>query len=502
MRARPFARALAALRARAGRSRLGLPRGYQTGRLDPSAVPPEAGHLPDVGPLARFIAERAGLGQVVRVVHRPGAAPPPLAGGSEACAAADLSRGLPPWPERTLAQSVLVVASALERLADPGPLLRSLADCARRCPYLLVATPDRDRLRGPSDLGPPGTPGRLQEWNLAEFARLLARHGVATEFVGYTADDDSDRRKNALLALLGTEVAFARRKAVKACAIVHAYNEADVVEECLDHLVSEGLEVILVDNWSTDRTYEKALSFSRSSSRIEVHRFPERPTGEYQWRLQLEETVRLAEASDHDWILHNDADEFRHAPFRNVRLAEALAFVSALGYSAVDFTVLDFRYLKDGQPSTGSFRRDLTFFEFGRRPGHFLQVKGWRNQPKGAVDLAASGGHEARFAGRRIFPLKFLLRHYPLRSEEQARRKVLSDRLPRSEAERRERGWHVQYLEFDEERFKGWDKDLLIPYSEESFAADYLVERTSGIGLGGEVERGPPEAGPADPFPA
>jgi len=48
------------------------------------------------------------------------------------------------------------------------------------------------------------------------------------------------------------------------------------------------------------------------------------------------------------------------------------------------------------------YESDLTHFEFGRRQGHFTQIKGWKDY-----------------------------RSYPLRNREQASRKIHQDRLPR-----------------------------------------------------------------------
>ncbi len=36
------------------------------------------------------------------------------------------------------------------------------------------------------------------------------------------------------------------------------YNEEDVIASTLEHLIGQGVGVILVDNWSTDRTIEIA----------------------------------------------------------------------------------------------------------------------------------------------------------------------------------------------------------------------------------------------------
>lgn len=112
---------------------------------------------------------------------------------------------------------------------------------------------------------------------------------------------------------------------------------------------------------------------------------------------------------------------YRFAPRCMWRSVQA----STLSISRCDFRPVDDRFMEDADPEVA-----LPFFEFGRRPGHFVQCKAWR-QPAESVNLRGSGGHEARFEGRRIFPYKFLLKHYPLRNPGQARRKIFTKRQGR-----------------------------------------------------------------------
>jgi hypothetical protein len=77
-----------------------------------------------------------------------------------------------------------------------------------------------------------------------------------------------------------------------------------------------------------------------------------------------------------------------------------------------------------------------------------VQIRCWKKTS--AVDLASSGGHEARFENRRVFPIRFLLRHYPIRGQAHGERKVFVERQPRFAGEERARGWHVQYEKFEE----------------------------------------------------
>lgn len=241
---------------------------------------------------------------------------------------------------------------------------------------------------------------------------------------------------------------------MKVAAIIHVYNERDMIGEVIDHLLGQGVEVHLFDNWSTDGTFE-VLS---QRGDIQLFRFPEAPSNYYDWHHQLRKTSAYAREIDAEWIIHCDADEIRLSPWRDTTLQEAISRVDELGYNAIDFTVLDFRFLKGQGLAEGDYQAQLNFFEFGRRPGHFRQIKGWKNAG-GEVNLADSGGHDATFADRLVFPLKFLLKHYPLRSKAQAERKIGKDRLPRFAHERQLRGWHTHYDAFkDQPEVEGWSR--------------------------------------------
>lgn len=180
--------------------------------------------------------------------------------------------------------------------------------------------------------------------------------------------------------------------------------------------------------------------------------------------------------------MHHDSDEIRAAPWPRVSFRAALYVAERAGFNAIDFTVCDFRpvddrFMEDADPEVA-----LPFFEFGRQSGHFVQCKAWR-QPAGSVNLRASGGHEARFEGRRIFPYKFLLKHYPLRNPGQARRKIFTERQGRFSPREREAGWHIQYDQWQpDDRFL-WDRGALITFDEGETHRNFLVEMISGVGI-------------------
>jgi hypothetical protein len=109
------------------------------------------------------------------------------------------------------------------------------------------------------------------------------------------------------------------------------------------------------------------------------------------------------------------------------------------------------------------------FFEHGTRRGHFQQAMVWL-QGTARVDLATSGGHAAKFAGARDFPYRFLLKHYPIRSQEQGMRKIIQERQHRfSPHERQTLKWHTQYNSVDQTADLTWLPETLNRYERDRF---------------------------------
>ena len=243
------------------------------------------------------------------------------------------------------------------------------------------------------------------------------------------------------------------RSPVRIAAIVAAYNEEDIIGPAVAHLVAQGVSVYLLDDGSTDRTVANAQQ-AAGGGLIGVESLPrvERADGTavYSWSRILERKAQLAATLDAEWFIHQDADEFRESPWPHLSLAESVDLVDRLGWNAIDFEVFNFAPDGDdvapGQDPVGTFRRYHPAEAFDR-----LQIRCWK-KTAAPVDLVATGGHEARFPGRRVFPIRFPMRHYPIRSAGQGERKVFRDRKPRFDPDELARGWHVQYDRFVEGR--------------------------------------------------
>ena len=99
-----------------------------------------------------------------------------------------------------------------------------------------------------------------------------------------------------------------------------------------------------------------------------------------------------------------------------------------------------------------------------------------------------------RWEGRKVFPYKFLLKHYPVRSQRHGDKKILRDRQPRWSPAERAEGWHSQYDHVGAGHSFLRDARALWLF-DEGFNEEFLVERLSGVGAFHPIRR---RAGGAD----
>jgi glycosyltransferase involved in cell wall biosynthesis len=310
--------------------------------------------------------------------------------------------------------------------------------------------------------------------SLPEVLAALQEAGLHVHFVG----DWDDRRTLVLLPHPQPRNGQAP-PGYRALAVMTAFNEADIIDGILDRLAGEGLEVHFIDNWSSDGTLERAEGHRAV---VATERFPRRPPRHYEWKRLLRRVEEIAATAEADWVIHHDADEWRTSPWRGVPMVDALHWVEGAGYNAIDHTVVVHPPTDDGFTPDDDVTRALPYFEFGRRPGHFTQIKAWRPGSM-RVDLASSGGHQAVFAGRRVFPVNFLLRHYPIRSQAHGERKVLVERQSRWSPSERRLGWHNQYDLVDGDTVFVRDPGELNLFVEATFHERFLFERLARIGI-------------------
>lgn len=239
----------------------------------------------------------------------------------------------------------------------------------------------------------------------------------------------------------------------RAVAAIWTLNEEDFIPWTVRHLLAQGIDVHVFDNWSTDRTFELLQGFG---DRIRAERWPARPETCSSLTDRLMYLERYSLESEYDWIIHHDADEIRRTRSGET-LLEFIRKVDRQGFNAIDHA--SETYLpKEGWDGS---QDPETFFDH-RIPGHAdqlcLHIKAWKKQGPQAfaftvddrsgqalgVNLSATGGHQALFLNRNVAPEKLVLKHYPLRTQAHAERK-LAERKRSYSPEELSWGWHLQY---------------------------------------------------------
>lgn len=397
----------------------------------------------------------------------------------------NLETDFPLLTDDIIKNSVIILSDVIEHLVSPEILLKNLARISHISNALLISTPDRDRIYGSNHFGPPSNKCHVREWNIDEFDTMLKKYNFNNFMIGHTINTTFHKNKTTILAITGQLIYSKPKKILKILAIIHAYNEDDIIEQSIIHLLHQGVDVCLVDNHSTDNTYEIALNLQKLyPDRIILRKFGDKDSNSYEWEKQLDATIDIATSTSYDWIIHHDVDEIRFSPFENTTLLEAISFVDEQGYTAINFTAMDFRPTKNHQFAlNNNLQSALIYFEFGKRPGHFLQVKAWKNIKNCAYNLSESGGHDIKFNEKRVFPIKFLLKHYPIRSTEHGSKKVFKERLSRFTEHETNKGWHCQYKTFETDNNFIFDENTLTIFNPENFAQEYFVERISGINI-------------------
>lgn len=233
----------------------------------------------------------------------------------------------------------------------------------------------------------------------------------------------------------------------KVMAIIHCYNEKDIIKTTIEYLLKQELDIYVVDNWSNDGTYEEVETLKNNySDRIFLERFPEDKWAEKNGLFErLQRTEEICKEKIYDWYIHYDADEMRITPWENITLREMIYHADRNGFNIIENTVIDFKLTNFYDENI--FMKD-SYFDFGHKQTHFQQFKTWKRDDN--VRIKESGGHIAKIVQPKIYPFKILNRHYPFRSIEQAERKIFVDRRPKLEKVYKEKRWHGHYFSYKE----------------------------------------------------
>jgi glycosyltransferase involved in cell wall biosynthesis len=224
---------------------------------------------------------------------------------------------------------------------------------------------------------------------------------------------------------------------MRIAAIVCVRNEQLHIARCLNDFVSDGIDVVLIDNDSEDRTVDVAREFL-GRGLLSIERQPWNGIFELNEQLALKQAI-VAQL-DHDWVIHADADEWMCPPAPDASLSEAIERVDKEGFNGINFDEMVFVPWPDEDFTDGDYIRKMTTYYFFE-PLRQRLMRAWRRDI--GADNTQSGGHGLSSERLNPSPTSFVLRHYIALSHAHAVAKYVGRRFAKGEIEQ---GWHRNRL--------------------------------------------------------
>ena len=147
---------------------------------------------------------------------------------------------------------------------------------------------------------------------------------------------------------------------MKIIGMVPTYNDEDIIEEVISHLLSQELELVVLDNGSTDNTYKICEKYVGKGI-LELRQYI---TQTCQWDLLHGMLYDMALVHTPDWVIRSDSDEFLESGIENITLKEAIEQVDSEGYNLIQFDWFDFFMTDDDNESATSIREKLRYYSY------------------------------------------------------------------------------------------------------------------------------------------
>jgi len=234
--------------------------------------------------------------------------------------------------------------------------------------------------------------------------------------------------------------------ALKVVAALVIRNERPYIANCLRHLIENEIDYVVVDNDSTDGTFEVLNDSFYARHLLNYVKVPYE--GCFEWERMMRERQAAADAVDADWLLYVSADEIMHSYRSGETLRAAIEHVAESGYDVIDFNEFVFLPIDADYVSDHSGPQPLSHYYFfePKRPRLMRARRKSLN-----VSHVDRGGHTLAGERFRLAPETFALRHYLFRNQEHAFRKYQERRFAPNEISR---GWHANRYLQSRERFR------------------------------------------------
>lgn len=210
---------------------------------------------------------------------------------------------------------------------------------------------------------------------------------------------------------------------LKILAIMPVRNEDDIVYWAVKRLTDQGIDVLMLDNYSTDAS---AADAANAGATIKAFGKPER----FSEHEMNDAILREARNSDADWIITHAADEIYCSPVAGESYRAFIERTDAAGFNCINhqsqqYSPVDESFKRgDLEPHFKHWVTEESLGFFG-----FRQERTFVRRPDLRTDTCL---HTITFEGKTVSPEEGIRKHYPIRSTTQGLRKLFTERYGRS----------------------------------------------------------------------
>jgi len=194
-------------------------------------------------------------------------------------------------------------------------------------------------------------------------------------------------------------------------------NNEEIIQEVIEYLISQGIELVVLDNGSTDKTYEICKKYvGRGILKLSNYK-----SESFRVSINLRMLYDMALVHSPDWVILNASDELLESGIPNRNLKDSIEQIDSEGFNLIQFDRFDFFMTDDDNESANTVKEKFRYYSY---QGDFV-YRAWKYFP-GIRNEDVAGHYPVFPDGHRykIWPKKFVMRHYPIRSSNHAKQKI------------------------------------------------------------------------------
>ena len=232
-------------------------------------------------------------------------------------------------------------------------------------------------------------------------------------------------------------------KRPKCLCVLLCYNDADILGDVIDHMLTNHHDIIAWDHGSDDNTPEILDKFRKQ---LRERKFVPRSFDFYNLYQQMSKNLIDNYIDHYDWISWPDEDEILEGPDRGKTYYEYVCDVYNSKYNYIRFNNNNFWFTEeDDMKILSPIKRIKRYSIF---PDCAPRIRAWR----ASVTNIREFNHNVLDGEQ--YPVVFNLRHYPMRSVNQLQKRISKDRV---DLQRGDQNYHFNNLK------KNYDKLFLRP---------------------------------------